>query len=395
MLIKKFILTLLPLIQFPLALAAQDIDDETASTIIGGATVDITNLSPDASLVRDQIYVRATISHALAPGSVTVDQNTGNGKAWSTLISTRPSNNQEYGSWISNMNYPLTNNRGTFSVRVCNRNIGEGTNGVPCSIIPNGDAALANIGLDPRLRVVKVWFHTVKDNNEAAAPDTTRTINLVDWIANADTNIVEPNGPPEGALNADYVLAGCNARHRIQFRYHNHDIVDATNWTPTSFNFTRFWPAYTTVDGYTNSLPHQFANYVKKIDPAKQYLHVFFVNQMYYYSNRTGRIIGRANGTLNNDVSLIAIEDDAFNEMSFRNAARLLVHEFGHETNLGHYYKPEECNGTSNSNVMCPIIGGSNGAGDQWGTNRTAFGDSSQCSDMHLRHTKYFKNQYR
>ncbi|MDP3848699.1 MAG: hypothetical protein Q8R10_19955 [Pseudomonas sp.] len=385
--------------QAPLTLAAQEVDAGTASTIIGGATVDIQNLAPNATLERDQIYVKASVTHALAPGQVIIDQNTGNGKNWSTTVSTRPiGNNQEQGSWISSMNYPLTNNRGTFSVRVCNRNNGEGANGVPCSIVPNGDANLANIGLDPRLRVTKVWFHSVRDNGEATVADEARMRRIVDYIDNGDSNVVEPTGRPSGLnFNADDILASCRSEVRLQLRFYAHDIVDANGWLPASFNFTRFKAAYSYDGISSNYLPTQFVRYVQNIDPQRQYFHVFFVNQMFYNTNDTGRIIGRANAGYGDTpgVSFIAIEDDAFNEMSFRNAARLLVHEFGHEASqLEHYYWTEECRGIPSSNVMCPIIGGSTGAGDSWGFNPPGI-NGAQCDLMYIIHNRLTPNQYR
>ncbi|WP_152996776.1 hypothetical protein [Pseudomonas aeruginosa] len=360
--------------------SAERVSRELADGIVGGAAVDIQNVEPNTSLVRDQLYINGVVTHQLAPGYVKVVQDTGNGKNWTSVVTTIPTGkpNEQRGWWTSSVNYPLTNSRGNLTVRVCNRNNGEGeSESAPCTIVPSGDSVIQNIGLDPRVRVAKVWFHLLRDNNEFSTVTEGRTFALVDWIANGDRAIVEPGGAPEKAYNADYVAASCPVNNRWQYRFYNLDVVDASGWEPKSTNYTRFWPIdYGPADGtWSTKLPPAFTNYTRAIDPYGEYLHVYIVNQMYRRSNGSGRILGRANMSygFTPNPTIIAVEDEWFNSMSFRDAARLIVHEFGHEVGkLEHIqdYDPNNvekfCRGTPDSKTMCAIIGGATGAGDSF-----------------------------
>lgn len=320
------------------------IDEETQSTLLGGAAVDVTNISPGTRLGNDQIYLRGEIDHIFEPTSMKVYQNTGNGKAWYTTVST-PENSEgvKEGSWVSSWNYPLNEPPGDISIRVCNPNNGEGSGGTPCTIVPGTDGDIANVDINNNVRVYGVWFHNVTDGTQSAYVSPTLLRQLVDWWANGNRSDILVGGwsLPDEARNADEILDNCSVNSRIQLRYYRTDTVDASSWWPTSTDWTRFPVG----SGYP-WLPTVYGNYVASIDPGSNYLHVFIVNSI------TGSTVGLANGYSDN---FVAIEDSYMNGASFRTNARLLTHELGHTQGL--YHASSGCTGSTSSNVMCPSTG--------------------------------------
>ncbi len=345
-----------------ITLVAEDIalTEEEMVQIYGGAAVDVTNINPNQRLGNDQIYLRGEIDHIFEPTSMKIYQNTGNGKAWYTTVSTpvTPGESVKEGTWVSSWNYPLDVAPGDISIRVCNPNEGEGTGGVPCTLVPGADGDIANVDINDSVKVYGVWFHNVTDSGQAAYVSPTLLRELVDWWANGNASDILASGVflPTKALNADEIFDNCSVSQRIQLRYYKTDTVDASSWSPTSTDWTRF----SVGSGYP-WLPVQYGNYTQSIDPQGKYLHVYIVNSI------TGSTVGLANGYSDN---FVAIEDSYMNSSSFTINSRLLTHELGHTQGLYHTSSP--CSGTGGSNVMCPSTG--------------TFGDSitsTQCSTVY------------
>ncbi len=221
------------------------------------------------------------------------------------------------------------------------------------------------------------------DLNSIASVDKGRVEKVVDWIANGNSTSILPGGKlPLDYYNADYILGECQTSQRIQMRFHALDVVNTTNWEPKGYSYLIFMPLfYNNLDNKrTSYLPFAFGDYVASIDPNSDYFHVFFTGVM--RKKNGDSIIGRSNmGSPEPKVSLIVIEASTFNTMDFRDAARLLVHEFGHEAG-GLVHAEGPCQGNPGSNIMCPLIAGPTGAGDYWGMQ----GTRSQCGFLYDTH---------
>lgn len=358
---SKLIIGLATLVCYTHSVTAdlKPISDEALGTIHGGAAVDVTNISPNQRLGNDQIYLRGEIDHIFEPTEMQIYQNTGNGKAWYTTVSTPlGSGSVKEGSWVSSWNYPLNEPPGDISIRVCNPDTGEGSGGTPCTLVPGTDGDIANVDINDSVKVYGIWFHNVKDGSQAAYVSPSLLMDLVDWWANGNASDILVGGVslPTEARNADEILDNCSVSKRIQLRYYTTDTVDASSWTPTATDWTRF----SVGSGYP-WLPTQYGDYTQSIDPTGKYLHVYIVNSI------TGSTVGLANGYSDN---FVAIEDSYMNSVSFTINSRLLTHELGHTQGLYHASSP--CSGTSGSNVMCPSTG--------------TFGDSitsSQCTTVY------------
>lgn len=328
---------------------AEPINEIELNTLLGGAAVDITNISPNQRIGKDQILVRGEIDHIFEPTSMKIYQNTGNGKAWYTTVSTAEnSEGVKEGAWVSSWNYPLNKPASTLSVRVCNPGTGEGTGGTPCTLVPGTDGDIANVDIDNSVKVYGVWFHNVVDGDQAAYVSPGLLRELVDWWANGNaSDILTAGGAlPVEANNSDDIFDNCSISQRIQLRYYKTDTVNASAWTPTGTDWTRFAVG----SGYP-WLPVQYGNYTNSIDPQQKYLHVYIVNSI------TGSTVGLANGYADN---FVAIEDSYMNSVSFTINSRLLAHELGHTQGLYHASSP--CSGSAGSNFMCPSTGTFGGA---------------------------------
>jgi|TARA_B110000902_G_scaffold267006_1_gene357501 hypothetical protein len=324
----------------------QVLSEDELKVRIGGASISVTSVSPNARIGKDNIYIAGRIDTLLAKsGTAIVHQNVGNGKTWNTTVSTSSTgqSNEESGTWVSSMKYPLNGSPKPIKFLVCSGNQ-NGSSNNQCTFVPNG-GTIANIDISPSVRVLGVKFYNIKDGNQAASIPGDLAWDFADWRANGDTSTILPNGQlPIKAYNGDKVMQACNLNRRIQFRFLGITTLDATAWAPTSIDYTR--PPVN-----ANSIPtlHQnFINTAANLDAieGKKYLRVFVVNDI------PSGYVGLANSFSDN---IMLVEDSFINASGFRKAVRLILHEIGHTQGLAHI--TDNCSGAASSNFMCSTIG--------------------------------------
>ncbi len=345
------------------------LDGEMKNTI-GGASISVSTVSPGSRVGQDNLLIRGTIEEAI-PGSgstVTLTQDVGNGKVLASTVSTAL-NGQTYngqpekeGDWAVSLFYPLNKPPSAINFRVCVGNE-SGSAGNPCSLVPYAGASIANVDIQNTVRVRGVWFHNIRDGNQASfIPDSTLNA-MVDWYANGDDSAVFPSGQfPGASQNVDQIYGQCGLANRVQFRRHRIDTVDATAWQP----ITTDWTVMVT-DGVIPTVPNRYRNHANTIDPQRSFLHVYIVNDFLRPDGAHYDVVGIAN-SLNDNI--LAIEDAYVNGNGFDGITRLLAHEIGHTQGLEHVVVP--CNATVTSNLMCTTIG--------WGGRSIS---NAQCAASH------------
>jgi len=325
------------------------LDESEMLSTIGGVTATIYTPEPGARLLDDELIVRGAVWNYSEKTMETITVDAGNGKSLDFYVDTSVNNGQiNYGFFEAVILYPLDGPPTDLTVKSCNT--GEY---VPCQNVIH---TVANIDLDPRLKVGRVWFHHIEDNGQK-----TSTNKFLPFFVDYPSRLAVAGNYPEEYYNTDEFFKQCNPDYPMQFRTKDMDTVDASEWYPESHN-------YTTVDGGAANSDSiiGFRDYVSTIDPFKEFFHVFIVNNI--YNSTAGEPMGLSLEASN----IIFLKSSFINENSFNEANRVLAHELGHslyidDQTYGCYHDPNE------RNIMC--WEGPDGVGKVF--------DVDQCEDMY------------
>ena len=146
----------------------------------------------------------------------------------------------------------------------------------------------------------------MNDGSEASSYSSSNANALVDNVAYTYSRFSTPS--------SDALLEQCYASSTWNMRYHRFDTLSVTpGMTRPDMSGSDHWDTGSYFQGLADS-----------VDPSRDYLHVFFTNQL----NNNFSTIGLAYYGKN----LVWIRDN----LSQVSTAQVLAHEFGHSRRLGH-----------------------------------------------------------